>query len=389
VASGATSGAGDEVVVFSGGGTGGHLYPALALAAALVEERPEVRPFFIGATRGIEARVLPQRGLDHLLLPVEGFHRGELGRNRSLLTNLWRSLRQVSGTYRDLQPSLTVVTGGYAGGPAGLASAAMGVPLALQEQNAAPGVTTRALSLVARQIHLAFPEARDRLPGPARKRAVVTGNPVRPPVAVDLAEARAGLGLPPSGTVLLVVGGSQGSIALNQIMLEVVRGVGEGVLPRPGDLTCLWATGPGHHSQVMEALAGLPSTEWVALAPYLDDMPKALAVADLAISRAGAMATSEFTAWGVPAVLIPLPTAAGDHQRLNAEALESAGAALNLPQAGLNGEGLWARVSPLLMDAEARSEMAGRARERGRPGAAREIAQSLALLTRSGRREAA
>jgi UDP-N-acetylglucosamine--N-acetylmuramyl-(pentapeptide) pyrophosphoryl-undecaprenol N-acetylglucosamine transferase len=139
----------------------------------------------------------------------------------------------------------------------------------------------------------------------------------------------------------------------------------------------------------MEALAGLPSTEWVAPAPYLDDMPKALAAADLAISRAGAMATSEFTAWGVPAVLIPLPTAAGDHQRLNAEALESAGAALNLPQAGLNGEGLWARVLPILTDAEARSEMAGRARERGRPGAAREIAQSLAVLTRSGRREAA
>jgi UDP-N-acetylglucosamine--N-acetylmuramyl-(pentapeptide) pyrophosphoryl-undecaprenol N-acetylglucosamine transferase len=377
------------VVVFSGGGTGGHLYPALALAEALVAERPEVRPFFVGATRGIEARVLPQRGVDHLLLPVEGFHRGELGRNRSLLTNLWRSLRKVSGAYRELQPSLTVVTGGYAGGPAGLASAAMGVPLALQEQNAAPGVTTRALSLVARQIHLAFPEARDRLPGRARERAVVTGNPVRPPVAMDLAEARADLALPPSGTVLLVVGGSQGSVALNQLMLEVVRGVGTGALARPEDLTCLWATGTAHHSQVSEALSGMAPTRWVTAVPYLDDMPRALAVADLAVSRAGAMATSEFLAWGLPAVLVPLPTAAGDHQRLNAEALESAGAASNLPQAGLDGEGLWSGVLPLLTDPRARAEMAGRARERGRPGAAREIARSLALLTRSGRREAA
>ncbi|MSR36627.1 MAG: UDP-N-acetylglucosamine--N-acetylmuramyl-(pentapeptide) pyrophosphoryl-undecaprenol N-acetylglucosamine transferase, partial [Gemmatimonadetes bacterium] len=140
------------VVVFSGGGTGGHLYPALALAEALVQIRPDVRPFFVGAERGIEARVLPEQGVEHALLPVRGFARGQLFSNWRIVPTLARSLSRVSALFRTLDPGLVVVTGGYASGPSGLVAALRRVPLVIQEQNSVPGFTTRMLSRWAREI---------------------------------------------------------------------------------------------------------------------------------------------------------------------------------------------------------------------------------------------
>jgi UDP-N-acetylglucosamine--N-acetylmuramyl-(pentapeptide) pyrophosphoryl-undecaprenol N-acetylglucosamine transferase len=372
--------AGRTVAVFSGGGTGGHLYPALALAEALATLRPDLVPFFVGAERGIEARILPARGVDHLLLPVRGMNRSNPLANVGVLRGLVRSVSRVREAFRRLQPGLVVVTGGYAGGPAGIAARLLGIPLALQEQNATPGITTRLLSRWARQIHVAFPEARDRLPLKARNRVRVSGNPVRPPLALTRGEARERIGVPGEGTLVLVVGGSQGSAALNTLVLDAVRGVREGRLLRPLGLRVLWATGPAHLQGIRTALEAEGSPEWVHPTGYVDDMPSALAAADLAVSRAGAMATSEFLAWGLPSVLVPLPTAAADHQSRNAEALAAAGAALHLPQGGLDGAALWKAVARLAADPERREAMTRAARARGRPDAAREIASDLAEL---------
>jgi UDP-N-acetylglucosamine--N-acetylmuramyl-(pentapeptide) pyrophosphoryl-undecaprenol N-acetylglucosamine transferase len=368
------------VVFFAGGGTGGHLYPALALAEALVALRPDVRPVFLGARRGIEARVLPARGVEHLLLPVRGFARGAGARAQlAVLPALARALATAAGAVRDLRPELVVVTGGYAGAPAGLLATAMRVPLAVQEQNSVPGLVTRWLSLGARQVHVAFPEAVGRLPSPARSRARVSGNPVRPPVARDPARARLELGLEPYAPVVLVVGGSQGSAALNRVTLEMVEALaGSG---DPG-FQLLWSTGPAHEGAVTGALARSGFPGWVRAVGYLDDMPAALACAALAVSRAGAMATSEFLAWGLPSILVPLPTAAADHQTQNARALATAGAALQLPEAGLAGDTLLEAVRALVDDPPRREAMARAARARGRPRAAEQIARELAGLLR-------
>lgn len=368
------------VAVFSGGGTGGHLYPALALAEALRALRPDVTPVFVGAERGIEARILPARGVEHLLLPVRGLDRSRPLANLGVLRALADSMSRVRQAFRGWRPGLVVVTGGYAGGPAGIAARLMGIPLALQEQNATPGMTTRLLSRWARQIHVAFPEARDRLPRAARHRVRVSGNPVSPPVLLDPAAARARMGVPSEGTLVLVVGGSQGSAALNALLLDAIRGVGQGRLLRPLGMQLLWSTGPTHLESVRAALAAAGSPDWVHPVGYLDDMPSALAASELAVSRAGAMATSEFLAWGLPAVLVPLPTAAADHQSRNAEALAAAGAAIHLPQAGLDGVALWTAVARLAADPDRRDAMTRAARERGRPEAAREIAGELAEL---------
>lgn len=368
-------------VVFAGGGTGGHLYPALALADALRAEAPDVAVHFVGAERGVEARVLPQKGLPFTLLPVEPLSRAHPARNLRVIPALARSLAAVARLFRWFRPQLVVGTGGYASGPACIWAVLRRIPVALQEQNAWPGATTRMLARRAAQVHLGFPEAEQRLRTGARTRVLVHGNPIRPPGAADRATCRARWNLPPDAVAVLVVGGSQGSRALNQALaaaLEAVAG-GSAAAP-PARLRIVWATGPGHIDAVRSRLAPLGFEAWVEPIAYIDDMETALAAVDLAVSRAGAMMTAELLAWGLPALLVPLPTAAADHQSRNADALASAGAAVCIPESDLTPARLWSEITALATDGPRRAEMADRARQRARPDAARSIARELLTL---------
>ena len=370
------------VVVFAGGGTGGHLYPALALAEELVRQRPDVRPFFIGARRGIEARVLPERGIEHRLLPVRGVERGKWWSNLAVPFALASSLATTIGIHRRIRPELVVVTGGYAGAPAGLVAAGLGTPLVLQEQNAWPGVTTRFLSRWAAQIHLAFPEALAELPPRARRVAQVSGCPIRalPDATPDRHDALVGLGLDPQQRLLLLIGGSQGSLALNDLMLEAVRSATAGNQALLDGWQLLWMTGPVHHASIVVELAALGDPAWVRAVPYIEDVPLVLGVTDLALSRAGAMTTAEISAWGVSAILVPLPTAAANHQERNARALQQAGAAIHLEQEGLTAGTLWSTIAGLAGDRQALATMSERARERSRPDATSLIVREIVGL---------
>ncbi|GMR13049.1 MAG: undecaprenyldiphospho-muramoylpentapeptide beta-N-acetylglucosaminyltransferase [Gemmatimonadota bacterium] len=370
-----------QVVLFAGGGSGGHLYPALALCDALALLRPDVRPVFVGSLHGLEARVLPERGLEHILLPVRGFHRGQLVENAGFLSALVVSLDQVAEAFHRLRPELVVLTGGYASGPAGVMAVLRGVPLAVQEQNAVPGVTARVLSRWSKQVHVAFPEAVRHFPAGVEKITRVTGNPIRPPTRVDTGAVRAELRLDPHRRVVIVVGGSQGSAALNALVTEAVVRTTEAPGSPPADWQLLWATGPNHVKSVVSAFEQVGGAPWwVRIVGYIDDMPSALSVADLALSRAGAMATSEFLAWGLPAVLVPLPTSAAGHQEQNARALSAAGAAVHMPQEELTATSLWRELAALMGDPSRLKALSVAALERGRPDAAKEIAKHLANL---------
>lgn len=368
------------VAVFSGGGTGGHLYPSLALAEELSVVRPDVRVFFVGARRGVEARILPERGLDHLLLPILGFRRGRLLPNLGVVWGLLKSVLMTGELFTRLRPGVVVVTGGYASGPAGLVARAMGIPLAVQEQNARPGFTTRFLSRWCRQIHLAFPEALDWLPPKARDRAHMSGNPIRRVDPLDPQVAREGFGLKPRTSVVLVVGGSQGSEALNRAVLEFVETLAAGKAGPPKDVEVLWATGPNNLDHVEGRLADLGNPGWIHAVGYIHEMRAALSAATVAVSRAGAMTTSELSAWGVPSVLVPLPTAAADHQTRNAESLARAGSAVHIPEAELTGSRLWNAVDSLLSSPQRLAAMKAAALEAGRPEATREITRALERL---------
>ena len=368
-------------VLFAGGGTGGHLYPALALGDAFRRLDPASEVMFIGARRGVEARVLPERGVAHALLPLEPIRRAKPWQNWRLFPAMFGSFTALNGVFRRFKPNLVVGTGGYASGPAVAFALMRGVPAAVQEQNSYPGFVTRLVDKRVRQIHLAFPEALKYLkPGP-RTQVFEFGNPITPPdFSVDRVAARAKFGLGP-GTVCLVVGGSQGARPVNEALLADLRGIREGRLPAPPEgFQILWAAGTGNFGRVEKGLEDLGNPAWVHALPYISDMPSALAAADFAISRAGAMSLAELCAWGIPAVLVPLPHAAANHQYHNAVALAEAGAGVMVQEQELGGGRLWREVMTLAADDARRSELATRARSRGQPDAADRIVRELARL---------
>lgn len=371
-------------VLFAGGGTGGHLYPALALGDAFKRLDPNAEVFFVGARRGVEARVLPDKGVPHQLLPLEPIRRAKPWQNWRLIPAMAQSFGGLGQIFRSFRPNLVVGTGGYASGPAVGYALLRGVPTAVQEQNSYPGFVTRLVDRRVGQLHLAFPEARKYLKPGKRTEVFEFGNPITPPdFAVDRAAARAKFWLGDARTVGLVVGGSQGARAVNEALLADLRGVVEGRLgARPEGFELLWATGTGNYERVQTALADMGNPAWVHPVPYIQDMPSALASADFAISRAGAMSLAELCAWGVPSILVPLPTAAANHQYHNAVALAEAGAAVMVEEKELGGGRLWREVMTLVNDASRRASLAATAKERGQPDAADLIVRELARLVR-------
>ena len=364
-------------VVFTGGGTGGHLYPALAIARALRALRPDVEPFFVGARRGIEQHVLPASEFPHVLLDLHPLYRARPWRNWRTALGLTTSWSAIGRLFAAQPPALIVATGGYASSATLAWCWAHRVPYVLQEQNSFPGQTIRLFSRRAREIYLGFPESAPLLPGDAASRAIATGNPVQPPPdpLPSRGGARSHWGFPESGgRVLLVFGGSQGSAAINGLVdAWVARGL-------PDDVYLIWATGMSHFPRHASR-----SSPRVVVREYLSPISEAYAACDLALTRAGAMTTAELCAWAIPAILIPLPSAAADHQTANARSLAAAGAARWIPEREATPARLDADVLGLLRDDAALTTLAAGARARARPDAAHDIARRItALLGKRG-----
>jgi UDP-N-acetylglucosamine--N-acetylmuramyl-(pentapeptide) pyrophosphoryl-undecaprenol N-acetylglucosamine transferase len=346
--------------------------PALALAQALREARPDVEPVLVGALRGLEAQLLPRYPFAHHLLAVEPIYRHEWWRNARWLVNGPRVWRAVGRVLDAVRPTLVVGTGGYAAGPVVWRAQRRGIPTVLQEQNAFPGVTTRWLARRARQIHLGFPEAQARLHVGPGTEVFVLGNPIRPPQPDGRDAAAAALGLAPARPTLLVFGGSQGARAINYAVAGALE---RGLL---GETNVLWGTGPTQ----AEAFARYAVAGRVVVRGFFDPMSAAYGAADLVVARGGAMTVAELCAWGKPSILVPLATAAADHQTYNARALAAAGAALYLAQRELSAHSLAERVTGLFADRRRLAALAAQARARGHPNAARDIVSRILTLVR-------
>jgi UDP-N-acetylglucosamine--N-acetylmuramyl-(pentapeptide) pyrophosphoryl-undecaprenol N-acetylglucosamine transferase len=362
-------------VLFTGGGTGGHLMPALAIAEEMVRLDPEIRPFFVGSRRGIEAAVLPQRPWGYELLPLEPIWRRRWWRNIRLPFALFESFRALRRILVRENPSLVVGTGGYVAGPVVWAAMNRGIPAVLQEANAYPGISTRWLARRARQVHLGFPEARARLAVGPSTEVFDSGNPIPPPPSPrpPKRDAKRVLGFPPDRPLVFVTGGSQGALPIN---LAVAGALESGKLP--GGASLLWQTGQG----MLEQFIRFRSAGRVAVEAFVDPVAEAYAAADLVVSRAGGTVTS-LAAWGLPAILVPLPSAAAGHQLSNARAAADAGAAVLLEQSKLTGVALATLVSQLLGSPARMADLAAAAARRARPNAATEIAsQALRLLSK-------
>ena len=348
--------------------------PALALARAAVDAGCE--PVLVGAERGIEARVLPSHPFRFHLLPLEPLYRRAWWRNvrwPAIAVRAWRAAGRV---LRAEAPAVVIGTGGYAAGPVVWRAQRAGIPTVLQEQNAYPGITTRLLARGARHLYLGFPEAGLRLRPGARTEVFAFGNPIAPPPppsaqnGSNRAAALATFGLDPARPTLLVFGGSQGARALND---AVAAALIEGRLT---DVNVVWSTGTAHHAS--RAALAMPGR--VAVRAFIDPMAPAYVAADLVVCRAGAMTIAEVCAWAKPSVLVPLPTAAADHQTANAHALAAAGAAVLLLERDLSAETLARVAHDLLADPERLRQLSTAARKRGHPDAARMIMSKILTL---------
>ncbi len=352
-------------VVIAGGGTGGHLYPGIAVAHALRRKDARTHVSFVGTARGIEARVVPQEGFELDLIRsagLKGKSAGAVARGVGLLPLSALDAWQVLSRRR---PDLVIGVGGYSSGPIVALAAMRSIPTLLLEQNATPGLTNRWLARMVDAAGVTYESSLRFFHG----HGFVSGNPVR--------EAFLGIGPKPvtdGGRRVLVFGGSQGAHAINQAMVAAAAHVRD----IPGPVHVVHQTGERDSETVKSAYAAAGISADVHA--FIGDMPQQMADADLVVSRAGATTLAELTAAGRTAILIPLPHATDDHQRANARTLEAAGAAVMLEEADLTGERLAAELRALLADDDRRQAMATRARGLARPDAADVIANRAEAL---------
>jgi UDP-N-acetylglucosamine--N-acetylmuramyl-(pentapeptide) pyrophosphoryl-undecaprenol N-acetylglucosamine transferase len=355
-------------LLLAGGGTGGHLFPAVALAQGLLGREPGAAVQFVGTEKGLEARLLPKLGLPLATVAMAGVvGRGWRGR-LELLPKLLKSLGQAHRILRRFAPDLVIGVGGYASVPVLLMARLLGIPYLIHEQNAIPGLSNRLLARGAQLICLSFP---NRWSGFPQGKTLVTGNPLRAGLEqVDPA-------LPEPGK-LLIFGGSRGARAINQLIIELLPLLK--AWPEPPVL--LHQTGDEDLERVRRAYAaaGFDPGQVVA---FIDDMALAYGEARLVICRAGATTLAELTVCGRPAILIPFPLAAGDHQTANARLLAEAGAARLLAQPELTATGLAEQLQDLLNSPELLKKMAEAARALGQPGATDRILEACRRIVKS------
>jgi UDP-N-acetylglucosamine--N-acetylmuramyl-(pentapeptide) pyrophosphoryl-undecaprenol N-acetylglucosamine transferase len=361
-------------IVIAGGGTGGHLYPGIAVARELLARRPDAQISFAGTAKGIESRVIPREGFALDLIRSGGLKGKSIGDRARGALLLPVSLADAWSVIAARQPDLAIGVGGYSSGPVVLLAALRGTPTMLLEQNAVPGLTNRLLARVVKAAAVTFDSTRVFF----GSKAFVSGNPVRPEfVGVAGLQQESALDDQATVTRVLVFGGSQGAHAINMAMVEAAARLATG----GPHLRVTHQTGERDVDMVRAGYrqAGLQAD----VEPFLYDMGRQLGAADLIVCRAGATTLAELTAAGKPAILVPLPTATDDHQRRNAEALAASGAAEVLLQSDLSGASLADRILTLAADRPRRRQIAAAARALAKPDAAKVIVDKALELARA------
>jgi UDP-N-acetylglucosamine--N-acetylmuramyl-(pentapeptide) pyrophosphoryl-undecaprenol N-acetylglucosamine transferase (EC 2.4.1.227) len=313
-------------VIISGGGTGGHIFPAVSIANAVKALRPDAKILFVGALGRMEMQRVPAAGYEIKGLPICGFDRKNLLKNFKVLYKIWKSQRMAKQIIKDFQPQVAVGVGGYASGPTLNKAAAMGIPCLIQEQNSYAGVTNKLLAKKAEKICVAY-EGMERF-FPAEK-IILTGNPVRQALldtTVSHEDAVKSFGLDPTKKTILLVGGSLGAKTINDSVLRHLD------LVKSSDVQFIWQTGKYYSAAIAEQLKGqdIPNLK---VTDFISDRGAAYKAADLVISRAGASSISEFCLIGKPVILVPSPNVAEDHQTKNALALSTRDAAIYVKDA--------------------------------------------------------
>ena len=359
-------------VIISGGGTGGHIYPAIAIANELKAIDPTTEILFVGAEGKMEMEKVPRAGYTIVGLPVVGIKRELTLANLGFPIKLGRSLLRARQIVRDFKPDAAVGVGGYASGPLLLAASLKGIPTLIQEQNSYAGLTNKVLARWARRICVAYPDMDIFFPADKIK---LTGNPVRSDIQLadqQIESGRISFGLEASRPTLLIIGGSQGARTINEsIETGLQRFVDAGV-------QVVWQTGPAFSERAKAAVAAVGSP-LIKAYDFIYDMDKAYAVADVVVSRAGALSVSELCLVGRPAILVPFPAAAEDHQTKNAMSLVEHNAALLVSDHAARQELVTSALS-LLSNPAQQQQLRTQIKTLAKPNAARDIAEEVIKL---------
>lgn len=361
-------------VIISGGGTGGHIFPAISIANAIKGKQPDAEVLFVGAEGRMEMQRVPDAGYEIVGLPVAGFDRKNLLKNVSVLIKLFRSQLKARKIVKKFQPNVAVGVGGYASGPLLKTAGMMGVPTLIQEQNSYAGVTNKLLAKKACKICVAYDHMERFFPA---DKIVMTGNPVRQDLAqsVDRSEALKTFGLNPSKKTVLIVGGSLGARTINQCMIAALEQI------KSSEVQFIWQTGKFYYEQAVAEVKKAGEIPNLFVTDFIGKMNHAYAAADLIVSRAGAGSISEFCLLGKPVILVPSPNVAEDHQTKNALALSEKGAAILIRDADAAKE-LISTALQTIEDETVLSELSARITKLALPDSANIIADEVIALAK-------
>lgn len=353
-------------ILVTGGGTGGHIYPALAFVKYVQSIDPTASFMYVGATRGLENKIVPQMDIPFKTLEIQGFKRSLSFENIKTVQLFLKSIRQAKKILQDFQPDIVIGTGGYVSGAVVYAAAKMKIPTIVHEQNSVPGMTNKFLARYVDKIGVAFEDAKAYFPA---AKTVLVGNPRAQEVANQTPSTiLRTYNLDPQKKTVLIFGGSQGALKLNQAVLEALATLAT------KDYQILYASGERYYEEIEETIGMTKdSFKQISIQPYIDQMAEVMANSDLLIGRAGATSIAEFTALGLPAILIPSPYVTNDHQTKNAQSLVKAGAVTMIKDDQLNGDTLVAAIDAIMSDDAKRQHMAQASKAQGIPDAAKRL----------------
>ena len=366
-------------VIISGGGTGGHIFPAVSIANAIREKQPDAEILFVGAEGRMEMQRVPAAGYEIKGLPVAGFDRKHLWRNVSVVIKLLRSRIMARRIIKAFRPMVAVGVGGYASGPTLDVAGKMGIPTLIQEQNSYAGVTNKLLAKNARRICVAYDGMERFFPA---DRILFTGNPVRQNllhITLTRQEAAQQMGLDPAKRTVLIVGGSLGARSMNESVLQQLE-----LIRQQTDVQFVWQTGKYYSEAIAQQLKERTCPSNLHVMDFISDMAVAYAAADLVVSRAGAGSISEFCLLGKPVILVPSPNVAEDHQTKNAMALVQKDAALYVPDAEAPDNLLPTAISTV-KNTKKLQALSQNIVRLARPNAASDIADEVIRLAEAGR----
>ena len=362
-------------VIMTGGGTGGHIYPAIAIADKIKRKHPDAEILFIGTQRGMEKDLVPKGGYPIKFITVSGFNRKKLWKNFKTALDLAKGNRQAKKIIEEFKPDLVIGTGGYVCGPVVRAAFKKGIKTFIHEQNAFPGVTNKLLEKYVDKVFVSFAESKKYFKD--QSKLVVTGNPIRKSfLTCGMGNSREKLGIKPNEFVLLCFGGSLGAGKINNAMIPVLE-----TLNGLSDARLYFITGRNYYDKVMTSLKekGIELSDNIKVLEYVDNMHEYLSASDLVISRAGALTVSEITACGKAAILIPSPNVTGNHQYFNAKVVADQGGAVILEEKDMTDEKLLGTVMRLKNNKEALNSMSQASGKAGRLDAADMIYDHLGI----------